>query len=292
MLKKLVKSIYKILPFKKAFFVALRGVWSPPHRVYQHLHFQGKINVKTTGNQEFKMHHYGFELENELFWRGIKGGWEQQSIQLWEKLCTVNDCIIDVGANTGVYALIAKTVRPTAQVVAFEPVKRVFEKLQENIALNQFDVKAYELALSDSDGKATIYDQDTEHTYSVTVSQDLSPEGVDTVATSIDIIRFDTFIAQHQLPKVGLMKIDVETHEPEVLEGMGEYLDTMRPTLLIEILTNEVAQRVEKLVEGKGYLYFDLDEKNPPRKVDRIQKSGFYNYLICTESIAQQLQLI
>lgn len=292
MLKKTAKKIYKILPFKKQLFLVLRSLWSPPHRIYQHLSFRGKINIKTTDNHRFQMQHYGFELENELFWKGIKGGWERQSIQLWETLCTTSNCIIDVGANTGVYSLIAKTINPQSQVVAFEPVNRVFAKLKENIALNKYDIQAVEKALSDSDGQAVIYDQPTEHIYSVTVSKDLTPTGTETIETSIDIARLDTFIEQHQLPAIDLMKIDVETHEAEVLEGMGKYLETMRPTMLIEILTDEVGQRVEKILEGKGYLYFDIDEKNPPRKTAHISKSGFYNYLVCSESIAQQLQLI
>ena len=146
MIKKLVKSIYKVLPFKKSFFMLLRSVWSPPHHIYQHLYFKGKINVKTTSDQSFKMNHYGFELENELFWKGIKGGWEQQSIQLWEKLCVMSNCIVDVGANTGVYSLIAKTIHPAAKVVAFEPVKRVFEKLEEKcLKTSEGDLKVFRL---------------------------------------------------------------------------------------------------------------------------------------------------
>ena len=39
------------------------------------------------------------------------------------------------------------------------------------------------------------------------------------------------------------MKIDVETHEPAVLKGMGEYLRSFRPTMLIELLNDEVAQQ-------------------------------------------------
>ena len=293
-LKTIVKRVYHLLPFKKPFFIVLKKVWSPPKRIYQHLYFTGKIKVKTLDDKAFQMYHYGFELENELFWRGIKNGWEQQSVQLWEKLCTMNKCIVDVGANTGIYALIAKTLQPKAQVFAFEPVKRVFEKLEANLKLNNYqDIVAVEKALSNADGEAIIYDQaETDHTYSVTVGKDLTTAETQSIETTIDIIRLDTFIEQHQLEKVDLIKIDVETHEPEVLEGMGKYLKQMLPTLLIEVLNDEVAQKVQKLVEGLDYLYFDLDEKTVPKPIERIRKSSYYNLLICTPTVAQKLQLI
>ena len=43
---------------------------------------------------------------------------------------------------------------------------------------------------------------------------------------------------------VDLLKIDVETHEPAVLKGFLDLLRRDRPTLLIELLTDEVAAQV------------------------------------------------
>ncbi len=89
-----------------------------------------------------------------------------------------------------------------------------------------------------------------------------------------------------------MLKIDVETHEPEVLEGLGKYLHIMKPTILIEILTDEVAVRVEAIVRDKGYLYFDIDEKQKPSLVQHLSKSSFYNYLICQPEVAVKLKLL
>jgi hypothetical protein len=172
-LKKLIKAIYGLLPFKKKIFSLVKVFGTPPKSIYQHLHFKGTINVKVEG-KAFRMMHHGFEVENEIFWEGLTGGWEKVSIGLWIELCKRSNCIIDAGANTGVYSLIAKTVNPNAKVYAFEPVKRVFEKLKSNCDLNNYDIKYEEKALSNFDGSATIYDQPTEHTYSVTVNQNRS----------------------------------------------------------------------------------------------------------------------
>lgn len=44
---------------------------------------------------------------------------------------------------------------------------------------------------------------------------------------------------------------------------------------------------------AKNYLYFNLDEaSNSIRKVERITRSDYYNYLICSKKIAEQIGLL
>lgn len=129
-----------------------------------------------------------------IFWSGLTNGWEKESINLWIQLCKNATTIVDVGANTGIYSLIAKTLNPNAMVFAFEPVSRVYQKLKENIQLNKFDIIALEVALSNSDGTATIYDTDSEHTYSVTVNKNMFSSDTHVLATTIQTIQLDTFI--------------------------------------------------------------------------------------------------
>ncbi len=204
-----------------------------------------------------------------------------------------SDVIFDIGANTGVYSLIAKSLNPESQVYAFEPVRRVFEKLESSNRLNDYDIVCFECEISDSDGTATIYDTPTEHVYSVTVNKNLSAENIEVIPTEIKVRRLDSLIEEMKIEKIDLIKIDVETHEPEVLEGFGKYLDVFKPTMLIEVLNDEVGEKIEALIEGKDYLYFNLDEKSDSiRKVERITKSDYYNYLICSREIAKEIKLL
>jgi FkbM family methyltransferase len=238
------------------------------------------------------MHHFGYQLENELFWSGIEDGWEKTSVGLWIKLVKKSKTIIDIGANTGIFALIAKAANPSAAVYAFEPLIRVHKKLHENIVLNNFDIKSYPLAVSNSSGKAYVFDQpEAENVYSVTVNKNIHPDGKG-VKTEIDIITLDSFIEENKITGIELMKIDVETHEGEVLEGFMKHLPTFRPTFLIEILRNEVGEKVEKCIEGLGYLYYNIDEHGGVVKVDRVMRRGHnYNYLLCSPEIAASLGL-
>lgn len=288
-----VRNVYKILPFKRPVFELLKKFVRPSENIYKHLYFQGDFSVQIDESHSFRIHHYGYELENKLFWGGLRNGWEKTSTSLWIQLVEHSDVIFDIGANTGFYSLIAKSLNPQAHVVAFEPLKRIFEKLNHNNRLNDFDILTLEFAASNANDVAIVYDTPTEHAYSVTVNQNLNPPSTEVIPTEIRIMRLDTLIEEMNIEKLDLIKLDVETHEPEVLEGLGKYLEKYRPTMLIEILNDEVGDRVEALVRGKNYLYFNIDERQDViRRVERITKSDYYNYLICDSSVAHYLKLL
>ncbi len=292
-MKTVIKWLYNRLPLKHQLFKILKNFWQPPESILKHLHFKGVLSLKIR-DKSFKMQHYGYMIENEAFWLGLDNGWEKMSMGLWSKLSKECQVIFDIGANTGIYSLVAQTISPNAQVFAFEPVKRVWEKLQYNIHINGFQSIAVEKATSNYDGVATIYEKkDSEHILSVTVNKNLLSDETETILTEIETVRLDTFIENNDLERIDLMKIDVETHEPEVLEGMGRYLDDFRPTMLIEILSDEVGHKVEKHLKGLGYLFFNVDEEAfSIRKVDVITKSDCFNYLICQPKIAGELGLL
>ena len=286
------RNLYRMIPGKQLAFEGLRVFWSPPAKVYKHLSFKGRFRVPVELGS-FQMQHYGFELENCIFWSGVTGDWEGQSIKIWIELTRHFEVIYDVGANTGVFSLIAKTVNPMAEVHAFEPVERVFERLSLNNKINDFNIRCVRWAASDRDGKAIIFDQNSEHIYSVTVNQDLSLPGTHTVQREISTKRLDTYFAALPLntrpPQ--LLKIDVETHEPEVLLGMGNLLTAHRPDMLIEILNNDIAIRIENLVGRLGYLYFNLGEKGSIHRQEHLSKSDSYNFLVCKPETARKLGL-
>lgn len=292
---RIMRHVYEFIPFKQGIFSIARHFWQPGDRLNNITYFEGDFDVKVDGHGSFRMRNYGygFLIENELFWRGLYKGHEKLSMELWAKLCRDSDVILDVGANTGIYSLVAKTVNPKARIFAFEPIKRVYEKLAANVALNNFEIKCFEEGVSNRDGTATIYDLPASHIYSVTIGGSIHGANVETVPTEIKTVRLDTAITRQGLQNVDLIKIDVETHEPEVMEGFGDLLDRFRPTILIEILNDEIGEKVERSVAGKGYLYFNIDDKqNSLRRTDSIRKSDLYNYLLCTEETAKMLGLI
>ena len=293
-MRAIIKQVYNFIPFKKQVFTGLKMIYTPKESVYRHLHFHDVIDVSVKKGIKFKMNHEGFQIENEIFWKGLNGGWEKNSVDIWIKLAKNAKTIFDIGANTGIFSLIAKAVQPSAKIYAFEPLIRVEKKLRRNIALNNYDINSYPLAISNTTGKAYIYDDPSlENNYSVTVNGFMNTNDViGTVKTEIDIISLDSFIIDNNITGIDLLKIDVETHEGEVMEGFMKHIGIFKPTFLIEILRNEVGERVQKCVEGLDYLFFNIDENGEILKVDKLCRRGHnFNYLLCSPKVAMELGL-
>jgi FkbM family methyltransferase len=290
-MRKLIKFLLHILPFKKHIFTLIKKVFHPSEKTYRHLYFTGEITIPVSKTSSFKMIHYGYQLENELFWSGLTNGWEKESIHIWKKLCVKSSVILDIGANTGVYALLSQSLNSSAAIYSFEPVERVYQKLVKNVQLNQYPIKSFEVALSNNTGEAIIYDQPTEHVYSVAVNVDISNTGLETIPTKIKTLRLDDFIRNEALDKIDLIKLDVETHEAEVIEGMGEFAAKFKPDFLIELLNDEVAGNVENLLKGIEYDFYNIDEKNGLTKCNQLTKSNSYNFLICKKETSHYLGL-
>lgn len=286
-----LRTIYGFLPFKRSCCVLLRALWTPPERISRHLTFHGDFTVNVDETHAFRLRHFGYPVENGLFWRGIAGCWEPVSVGLWIRLCRNARVVLDIGANTGVYALIAASLRPDARVYAFEPVQRIFERLETNRRLNGSAIHCVQTALSDHTGTAVIYDPGDEHLYSASVNRNCYEGSSRVTAVEIPVVRLDDFVDQHHLKHIDLVKIDVEMHESEVLRGFGRYLRECRPAILIEIRDEDVAARVEAQVTGLGYLYFNIDERAGVREVGRLGASDYFNFLLCTEATAAAIGL-
>ena len=101
-------------------------------------------------------------LASLFFWMGL-GGYEPTSLKIWLQLAKVSANIYDVGANFGVFGLIAKAEKPSAKIHFFEPLIRNVRLIQKNIEVNRFsDCFVNNVAVSEQDGKANFFDMDLE----------------------------------------------------------------------------------------------------------------------------------
>ena len=291
-MKQIIKKIFKAIPYKKNLFRIIRFFWIPPYNIYKHLYFTGVMDVKTDSGSRFKMVHYGNEIENSIFWEGLTG-WEKISMVYWMRLSRDAKVILDIGANTGVYALAAKAVNSTSIVYAFEPLKQMYRKLLQNATLNKYEINCVEKAVSDKNGKAIIYETGTDAVAAASLNADIRQYGNLNVETEIETITLDSFVKENKIDKVDLVKIDVETHEPSVIMGYMQHLFLHRPDFLIEVLTDEVGEKLQQVFDGHGYIYFNIDDKmGVMHKTDTIRKSDYFNFLIVAETTARKLNLI
>jgi FkbM family methyltransferase len=307
MLKNIAKRLYDLIPFKKYFFLILKNIYLPSQKIYQHLHFKGVFNV-FSGTNTFKIYHTGTIIENQLFWGGLDG-YEPNSLKLWARLSRDAETIFDLGANSGVYSLISKSENLTANVYAFECVNRVFDVLKKNISLNNYDISCFKHAISNQNGIGYFIDDYEDFTQSVTINMGLDDvakgRGVDISElhkVETQLITLDTFIENNNIQGIDLIKIDVETHEPQVLEGFQKHLKAFQPTLLIEIIRDHVALSLENQFADLNYIFFYINEPfggiermvegEIYQKVDSLIGKPYGNYLICSPEKASELKLI
>lgn len=162
------------------------------------------------------------------------GNFETAEISFVRNSLKPGDIFLDVGANVGIYTLIAsRLVGAAGHVYAFEPSRREANLLRHNIALARLEnVTVIEAALSDRSGTArlAIADDGGLNSFADTHRADRRIESWQEVET----IRLDDFVRNYAVEKVDFIKMDVEGAEKLVLEGADQLLRSGSTTVLFE----------------------------------------------------------
>ena len=175
-------------------------------------------------------------IASMLFWRRGVDGWEPTTIRTFLRLVSPGATVLDVGANSGLFSLLAARSDPAVTVHAVEPVARVFSVLESNVALNGLpNVTCHRLACSDRSGPATLHVPAGE---AVPVMASLVAGWADTAATGepVECTTVDGLVAGEAIDRVDVVKIDAEGSEDAVLRGARATLEEHRPFVLAEVL--------------------------------------------------------
>lgn len=175
---------------------------------------------------------------------------EFEDMAFMQHMLRSGDTFVDVGANVGVYSMLA--ANRGAHVLALEPVPASYEQLLDNIYLNRFTdlVTARNTGVGAVCGELcfSIREGSTNHV----LTQDEVVE--DAVAVTVDTLDSLT-VGQHPI----MLKIDVEGFETEVVRGASDLLnDPALQAILIEL-------------NGLGVRYGFADEAIH----DRLCEAGF-----------------
>ena len=189
-------------------------------RYHRHVPYRGLVEVEVMQGRSFRIVARGGHIENSLYWEGTYGH-EAVSMRTWIELAGQSKIVLDIGANSGVFALAAAAMGAT-QVHAFEPLPRIYEILRENIAKNSFpSLIAWQYAVSDSPGEAELFDPGGDAPTSASLSSQFSNSHLcDGLPTKrVQVISVDVFCAERGIGHIDLIKIDVEGHEESHFGG-------------------------------------------------------------------------
>ena len=291
-IKQILKSsVIKIFPAKIT--ASLFPNWA-----YKKPSYNTFISIKDSiAKKSFQMYlrQDGF-IEREINDKGLYGGWEMESLKIWAMLAKNSNTIIDIGANTGAFSLIAQNNNPRARVIAIEPIDINFMVLSQNIKQNNFPVIAEKIALSEKEGIAKMFMLKDRLNYMTSVNDDryaLHPEikgDSAVVEIEVSIKPFSYIYKKYNLDNIDLIKIDVEGHEITVLNAMMPYLEKHKPTILIEIIGDANAVKLNDMFKGLGYEFISIDEIKQSVVVDKLWDNDHHNFLICNKNTIQYLR--
>lgn len=176
---------------------------------------------------------------------------------------------MDVGANLGLHTVLAaKLVGPSGRVFSFEPSRREFERLNENVRLNSMhNVTTHRCAVSDRGGKVLLTVCDDEFGGFNSIGTVSHPAARDHVSHQEEVgsICLDEFVDTNDIGNLDVVKIDVEGAEVLTLKGARKLLSgAASPKVLCELcdLTaaglGVAACDVRKLLKEYGYSVYSL----------------------------------
>lgn len=196
------------------------------------------------------------------------------------RLADPGELVVDVGANVGhMTSLLSRRVGRQGTVLAFEPHETIYGYLATNVAQwereDAAEIVLHRVALSDFHGGGDLvmgsgfdWNQGSSRLGKV-------DEGDDRVE-QVEVRRLDDVLGQRS---AGVVKIDVEGHERQVLDGAGRALAEGR---IRDVVFEDFADpptAVARLLQDHGYVVFSLDHslgglRTGPASVRAASRSG------------------
>ena len=137
--------------------------------------------------------------------------------------------VFDVGANEGQSAVQFARGFREATVYSFEPFPAGFQKLCDQ-ARRYTNIKPFQLALGEEAGRRKLYLTRSSCTHSllpaVPESHTYLGKRMDSAGEiEVPITTLDAFCAEHQIPRIDFLKLDVQGYELKILSSARQLLD-------------------------------------------------------------------
>ena len=214
--------------------------------------------------------------QGEFDFEALLGGsltYEEEVFTFLDSIISRYDAVVDIGANIGVFTCwFGSRLRDRGTVYAFEPSRKVFGRLLENVERNGLEnVLIFNCAVGQDSGFA-IFTEPEGHLTNGSLVESFARQFSSSVKkTAVPVIAADrlaTLLADHQRV---LVKIDTEGYEAVVLEALAPVLAKWRPDLVVEVLPGyEEALNAVRCLHDLGYRPCSITPEGPI-PCDKIQ---------------------
>lgn len=210
------------------------------------------------------------------------------------RLLRPGDVFVDVGANLGLYSIIAsRCVGSEGAVFAFEPDPRTHDRLLHNLQANECrNVRPFRFALSNEDETRAMQIStagfDAYNSFGTPVRGEGTFE-----ETPVSCVSFDSFAKKEPLlQKARMMKVDVEGWETMVLHGAQECLSKPdAPVLLVEFndyaaqSTGHSCADLYRWLGERGYSIFMYDSRRNDLRSHPLLDHYVYDNVIAAKDL-------
>ncbi|MBD2700691.1 FkbM family methyltransferase [Spirosoma sp. BT702] len=176
---------------------------------------------------------------------------------------------IDVGANLGMRSLLSLSEgRP---VFFIEPNKELNVLNRERCELNNFlNYTFFEVGASDREGYSSFYIDNS--SYNSTLTTNLLQNEEILKEETIEIATIDSlFLNLLEHAETACIKVDVEGHELQVLEGAKLFIKSFSPTMIIEVNdSSNHFQEFRKIVKSYDYELFAIVSRKAGKYFEKI----------------------
>lgn len=243
---------------KRKFAQAAAGLVHGALRVPSH----GAFEIEVTGEPR----RFSFDARQSAYMafasREQFGGYEPLESRFLDAMLARANSFHDIGANWGYYTLLAAT-HPgfDGPVLAFEigaDMSAALERMVAELGLARVTVAG--VGLSDRAGTVAITSGDAAH-----LTQVVSEASAGTREARVDTL--DELVAAGG-PPPDLIKMDVEGHEPAVLQGGAETLRAHRPLVFFECWEGAAGGAAGAYLRDAGYALYALSDD--PAQPDTI----------------------
>ncbi len=208
-------------------------------------------------------------ISSQIFWMGK---YSYHQLTFLEKFLRPDMVFLDVGANQGEFTFFAAKRLKYGDVIAFEPVNQLFNRLEENLNLNTFkNIILVPKGLSNQVSKTSIYQSQELKQYGLRNEgvATLYPQSNFTKAEEVELTTLDLFISENsEIQRIDLIKIDIEGGELFALQGARKTINKFRPIILMEVNL--------ETIQAAGY--------TPKELLDYMEELGYRYELIFRHS--------
>ena len=284
MIKRSLKAVRAWRPVNAPLTTATRSLSRVTGREFQsaikHLPRTGPVRSTLPNGTVLRLWSRGDDwISNQVFWRGWNG-YEPETTPLFFRLARDAEVVLDVGAYVGFYAVLAGLANPRSQVLAFEPMPDNAERLRRHVELNALsNVDLVVAAVSSAEGSAELFHGGGTHPCSTSLVRGFMGAHQEVHSSVVPTVALDSFLEARGIRTVSLVKLDIETAEPEALRGMRSTLERQRPTIFCEVLSTEVGAQLQTILAPFGYRIYHLTPDGPVERREIVGHPEWLNYL-------------